>query len=122
MSNPRAYKVPVQEVPVSSAARTTNGNSAAVTNWRRGTGAQTRLTITANSGTAQTLNLFVEDSQDGSSWAVRDTYPAQTGNATVTRSLPNGMDKFQRFRWTITGTTPSFTFTAQFGAQDFVLT
>jgi hypothetical protein len=63
------------------------------------------------------MTVIIEDSPDGTTWTTRDTYPAQVGTATVTRALPLNMDVFQRVRWTISGTTPSFTFTVQFASS-----
>jgi hypothetical protein len=107
-------------VVVPSAARTTTGNSGALTGWNRN-GASSRLSITAVGGTPN-LVLTIEDSPDGSTWTTRDTYPAQTTTATVTRDLPNSMQQFQRVVWTITGGTPSLTFSVQFAASTALLT
>ena len=121
MARRRRYPAKGQEVVVPSAARTTTGSGTAVTGWARG-GASSQLKITAASGTTPNLVLRVQDSPDGTSWTTRDTFPAQTGTATVVRSLPEGMDRFQRCDWTITGTTPSFTFEVQFAASAPLLT
>ena len=121
---PRARRYPTlgQQVVVPSAARTTTGNSGAFGGWSRGDGgAQSRLAITAASGTPN-LVLTIEDSPDGTTWTVRDTYPAQTGTGTVTRALPVNMAPFQRVVWTITGGTPSMTFSVQFAAATAWLT
>jgi hypothetical protein len=116
MARRRYYRSKGQEVVVPSAARTTTGSGTAVTGWARG-GAFAKLDITAASGTTPNLVVRIQDSPDGTTWTTRDTFPAQTGTAAVTRSLPEGMDRFQRGDWTITGTTPSFTFSVQFAAS-----
>jgi hypothetical protein len=117
----RRRKVTGQQVVVASAARTTTGNSSAFQGWARlGSAAgtpQQRLSITAASGTTPNLVLTLQDSPDGSTWTTRDTFPAQTTTATVTRALPSGLDVYQRYAWTITGTTPSFTFSVQIAAS-----
>jgi hypothetical protein len=117
----RRRKVAGQQTVVASAARTTSGNTSAFQGWARlGSAAgspQQRLTITAASGTTPNLVLTLQDSPDGSSWTTRDTFPAQTTNAQVTRALPSGLDVWQRYAWTITGTTPSFTFNVQIAAS-----
>jgi hypothetical protein len=121
MPRPRRRSVKVQEVVVASAARTTTGNSGPFGGWSRGGGdPQSRLAITAVGGTPN-LVLTIEDSPDGTTWTVRDTYPAQTGIATVTRALPLNMAQFQRVLWTITGGTPSLTFSVQFASSTATL-
>jgi hypothetical protein len=121
MPRRRRHASTVQEVVVPSAARTTTGNGSTVSGWARGTDAQSRLTITAASGTTPSLTVVVQDSPDGSTWTTRDTYPAQTTTATVTRALPAGLNTYQRVSWTISGTTPSFTFSVQFASSTAVL-
>ena len=117
----RRKPVPGRTELVASAARTTNGNSSAVENWSRGASAtsapQVRLAITAASGTTPNLVLTVQDSPDNSSWTTRDTFPTQTTTATVTRALPSGLARYVRVAWTITGTTPSFTFSVQIASS-----
>jgi hypothetical protein len=121
MPRRRRHASTVQEVVVPSAARTTTGSGSTVSGWARGTDAQSRLTITAASGTTPSLTVVVQDSPDGSTWTTRDTYPAQTTTATVTRALPAGLNTYQRVGWTISGTTPSFTFSVQFASSTAVL-
>jgi hypothetical protein len=126
MPRRRAHKVPGQQTVVPSAARTATGNGDTLTGWHAGAVAysgaaapQSRLTISAGSGTS--LTVIVEDSPDGATWTTRDTYPAQTGVATVTRALPTTLAAFQRVRWTIVSPTPSFTFSVQFAASTALL-
>lgn len=121
MARRRRHGTKVQETVVASAARTTASNSGAFTGWARAVDAQARLTITASGGTSPQLVLTVQDSPDGSTWTTRDTFPTQTGTATVTRALPAGLDTYQRVAWTITGTTPSFTFSVQFASSTATL-
>lgn len=117
MPRRRTFTRTGQEEIVALLARTVSGSSRTVTNWALTPGSpQCRLTITAASGTTPSLTLTVEDSPDGSTWTVRDTFPAQTGAATVTRALPTTLVGLQRVTWAITGTTPSFTFKVDFSA------
>ena len=121
MPRRRRYPVEYQEVVVALAARATTGNSGSFGGWSRSGGdPQSRLSISAASGTPN-LVLTIEDSPDGTTWTVRDTYPAQTGIATVTRALPLNMAAFQRVVWTITGGTPSLTFSVQFASSTLTL-
>jgi hypothetical protein len=122
MPSRRRRKVAGQQTVVASAARTTTGNSGAFQGWARlGNAAgtpQQRLAITASGGTTQNLVLTLEDSPNGSTWTTRDTFPAQTGTATVTRALPAGLDVYQRYVWTITGGGgQTFTFSVQIAAS-----
>lgn len=116
MPHRRAYRQAGQQTIVSSAARTANGSSAAVTGWAR-QGAVAKVDVTAASGTSPTLTVVIEDSRDGVTWTVRDTFGVKTGVSNETRALPAGMDVFQRVSWTVGGTTPSFTFSVQFAAS-----
>jgi hypothetical protein len=117
MPRRRTFTRTGQQEIVPLAARTTNGQSDGITNWSAaavsGLTPQCRLTITAGSGTS--LTVVVEDSPDNSTWTVRDTFPAQTGVATVTRALPTTLVAFQRVRWTIVS--GNFTFSVQFAGS-----
>lgn len=118
MARRRTFTRTGQQEIAALLARTANGNSAPVTNWALTPGSpQCRLTITAASGTTPSMTLTVEDSSDGVTWTARDTFPAQTTTATVTRALPTTLAPLQRVAWAITGTTPSFTFKVDFAAS-----
>lgn len=121
----RRRKVVGQQTVVASAARTTSSNSGTITGWARNGNSvgspQARLSITAASGTSPQLVLTVQDSPDDVTYTTRDTFPTQTTTATVTRSLPSGLDRYQRVAWAITGTTPSFTFSVQFASSSETL-
>jgi hypothetical protein len=118
----RRKSVPGQEFVVPSALRTTNSNSGAFENWSRGGSAsqqpQVRLAITAAVAPTSFI-LTVQDSPNGTSWTTRDTFPTQTGSATVTRAMPAGLDRYVRVAWTMVGT--SFTFSVQFAASTDLL-
>lgn len=93
-----------QDTLVPSAARTTSGNGAVTAWWKgRPTATQTRLGVTAASGTSPQLTLFVEESPDQTKWTVRDTYPVQTTTGTVTRALP----RFRRSSHASAGQSPA---------------
>lgn len=106
----------VEEVVVASAARTTSSQTASLT----GFGAAQKLLlyrkVTAFSGTTPTLDVVVEDSLDaGATWRTIATFP-QKVNSTFAATdfqqvLPAALfADTLRVRWTIGGTTPSFTF------------
>jgi hypothetical protein len=98
-----------------SAARTTNGSSSVL--WTGGciTGIVIEVRVTAASGTTPQLNLFLEDTFDGTNWnqvATVNAAAITTTGATVKRINLRDFPCTDNLRvsWTITGTTPSFTF------------
>lgn len=98
---------------IASAARTTTGVSAGVA--INGIAPAVNLTIDCPtvSGTTPTLDLTVEWSPDGgTTWAVHDTadsFTQITAAKTVVKRFAVKAPMY-RVRWTIAGTTPSFTF------------
>lgn len=100
--------------PVASAARTANGDSG----WLDGEEYDAlilELAVTAVGGDAnETLDVVVEtaSSNAGANTRTIGTFAQRTqpqGATTLRLSAP-GVDKFWRVRWTVGGTTPSFTF------------
>ena len=97
---------------VASAARTVTGQSSAI-----GPTSDPRVSlfvnVSASSGTIPTLDLTIEWSQDaGTTWAVAqpaDSYTQITTTGTVVKQFTVKAPHY-RVKWTITGTTPSFTF------------
>lgn len=97
---------------VSSAARTTSGNSGAVGVFDPGSTVSLLVDVTAVSGTSPTLDLSVEWSHDGTTWAAgetADTFGQITAAKTTVKAFTAKGPKY-RIVWTIGGTTPSFTF------------
>jgi hypothetical protein len=79
-----------------------------------GTALSLLLNVTAASGTTPTLDVEVQWSNDGTVWASADpvdSFTQITGVKAVVKTFPPRA-AFYRLRWTIAGTTPSFTFTA----------
>lgn len=100
------------ELAVASAARTASGNSGPITG--AGKMAQVLLMVhcTAASGTSPTLDVSLEQSADGTSWAAitgsAATQLTAAGNRTA-GALATA--NYVRAVWTIGGTdTPTFTF------------
>jgi hypothetical protein len=118
---PRSRRKPqsFQQTIVASAARTTTGNGTGTANGYRAQVA--KLDVTAASGTTPSLTVTIQDSPDGSAWTTRDTFAAKTTTGTETRPLPRGLDTNIRAAWTISGTTPSFTFSVQVASHDAAL-
>ena len=101
---------------VTSAARTTTGNSAAIsTDYGNSTQLNLLINVTAASGTGPTLDLKVQWSADGTNWAdaepATDTFTQITTAKVVAKQFTVKAPNF-RILWTIAGTSPSFTFTA----------
>ena len=101
-----------------SAARTTTGTSTAVAlnvNSQVSPGGALLgllVNVTAASGTTPTLDLTVEWSSDGTNFVVGQPADALTQITTAVGAAKQFAIKapFYRVKWTIAGTTPSFTF------------
>lgn len=93
-----------------SLARTASGSAAAVTGLAVQTTLRVQLDVTAASGTSPSLSVVLEDTVDGTNWNTIGTFAAKTA---VGREVINVTTPFAgtvRATWTVTGTTPSFTF------------
>lgn len=93
-----------------SAARTTSGNSGGTGGWGPAKTIRAQLDVTAVSGTSPTLDVVIEDSIDGTNWNTIGTF---TQRVAVGREVINISTPFAervRARWTVGGTSPSFTF------------
>ena len=92
---------------VPSAARTASGDAPAQV---ADSEMRVQLNVTAVSGTTPTLNVVIEDTLDGVNWNTVGTFAQRTaaGREVINLTAPSAAQK--RVRWTIGGTTPSFTF------------
>lgn len=105
-----------EQVLHAGAAETTNGNSPAITvgDFTEGLLA---IDITAVSGASASAAFVLQTLIDGVWRAVPGvTIAAQTANGPVTVAVTDFGDKI-RLAWTLTGTTPSFTFASSFMAK-----
>lgn len=94
-----------------SEARATSDSGAAIDLGDRGT-LRLSLAVTARSGTKPSLHALVETSADGSTWRQLGSFTAvNDATGSERRSFP-GADRYVRLRWVISGTDPSFTFSA----------
>lgn len=101
---------------VPSAARTTTGNSGTSTALLPANVETVAIlvNVTAASGTTPSMTLAVQWSNDGIAWAAADppdTFTAMTAAGVVVKNF-TVRAALLRLAWTITGTTPSFTFSA----------
>jgi hypothetical protein len=72
-----------------------------------------KLDVTARSGTTPQLTVAIDESPNGSTgWVTRQTFTAMTNVGNQVGQIPR-VGPFARAAWTITGTTPSFTFSVQ---------
>lgn len=95
---------------VASSPRTTNGNSGPITGLGPARTLRAQLDVTAASGTTPNLVVLIEDTLDGTNWNTIGTFAAKTGAGREVINVTIPFSDQVRFTWTITGTTPSFTF------------
>ncbi len=99
------------------ATRTASGDSGLFWGYGPASTLRVQLNVTAASGTP-TLDVVIEDSVDmGATWNVIGTFAQKTGAG---REVINVLSPFAdriRARWTLGGTTPSFTFSVIAASQ-----
>jgi hypothetical protein len=70
-----------------------------------------QLAVTAASGTTPTLDVVIEDTLDGTNWNSVATFTQKTAAAVQAVDITSvAFSDRLRVRWTVGGTTPSFTF------------
>lgn len=105
------------ETPVAAAARTTSGDSGVLSGYWTASQLAVQLSVTAASGTSPTLNAVVEDTLDGANWFVIGTFAQRIAAGQELLRISTPFADRLRIRWTIAGTTPSFTFSVLVYAQ-----
>lgn len=100
-----------QAILAPGAARTTGGGGPAIHMKDRDT-LRLTLDVSAAAGTTPSLAVTLEHSSDGETWTTHSTFAAKTGVGSE-RKVFAGIDQWARVTWTITGTTPSFTFSVE---------
>jgi hypothetical protein len=95
---------------VASGARTTSSNSGVLSGFGDWSKFRAQLAVTAASGTTPTLDVVVEDSFDGTNWNTVATFTQKTAAGTQAVDVTGLFSDQLRVRWTVGGTTPSFTF------------
>ena len=94
-----------------SAARTASGDSGPQTGYEVTQALRAQLDVTAASGTTPTLNVVLEDSLDnGGTWNTIGTFAQRTAAGREVINVTTPFTDRVRARWTVGGTTPSFTF------------
>ena len=103
---------------VTSAARTASGNGSSIETGDRIEVRGLVLDVTAASGTSPSLTVNVQTSDDNTTWRTLQSFTAVTAAPANQHLSVGGLDRYLRFSWTITGTTPSFTFSVgQLGGE-----
>jgi hypothetical protein len=110
MTRTEVQPIAVTETPVASAARTTTGNSGILTNFGSFKTIRAQLDVTAASGTTPTLDVVIEDTLDGVNFNTIGTFTQRTSAGRQVIDITTPFSDSVRIRWTIGGTTPSFTF------------
>ncbi len=100
----------VTDVLVASAARTTSSTSAALSGYGASTTLRVQVDVTAASGTAPTLDVVIQDSLDGTTFNTIGTFAQKTAASREVINITVPFSETLRVSWTVTGTTPSFTF------------
>lgn len=98
------------ETLVASVARTASGDSGLLPGWGVASTLRVQLDVTAAAGTTPTLDVILEDTLDGVNWNVVGTFTQRTAAGRQVINVPAPFADRLRVRWTIGGTTPSFTF------------
>lgn len=106
-----------REQPVASAARTASSDSGVLAGLGPAKTIRAQLNVSAASGTTPTLDVVIEDSVDGgATWNTIGSFAQKTAAGREVINITNAFGELVRVRWTIGGTTPSFTF-----AVDWIL-
>jgi hypothetical protein len=121
MPRRRTYPKTFQTYLATSAARTTSGNGSAISTGLEAAQVA-KLDVTAASGTTPSLTVVIEESANGSTgWSTKASFTARTTTGSQIIALPRLNHAFLRATWTISGTTPSFTFSVQASNSDSAL-
>lgn len=95
---------------MASAARTANGNGTASVGFAGYPRLRVQLDVTAASGTTPTLDVVLEDTIDGTNYNTIATFTQKVAAGRQVVDVTTPFADTLRARWTIAGTTPSFTF------------
>ena len=100
-------------------AETATGNGTSQDNGGASSnGGVAHLHLTAVTGSSPTNTVLVEHSTNNSTWATLVTFTALAGATTSERKTVSGtVNRYVRARWTIGGTTPSYTFAVAFARR-----
>lgn len=94
---------------VASTTQTASGDSGPLRVGAQGP-LRLELAVSAAAGTTPSMTAVVEDTLDGTNWNVLGTFTAVTAAGAQVLNIAEPFTDQLRVRWTISGTTPSFTF------------
>lgn len=103
-----------EQALAASAARTVSGDSGAFNGYGPASTLRLQLDVTAGTGT---LDVVIEDTLDGTAWNTIATFSQKTAVAREVINITIPFADRIRARWTIGGTTPSFTFSVLVASQ-----
>lgn len=113
-----AYSYPgAEQVALGSTVQTASGQTAALPGYLLAKTLRAQLAITAVSGTSPTLNVVIEDTLDGTNWNQVAAFTQATAVGAQVINVTTPFCDRLRIRWTIAGTTPSFTFEVRWAAE-----
>ena len=101
------------DVLVPSAPVTATGNSGPLNGYGPAKVIRAQLEVTAVSGTTPTLDVVIEDTLDGVNWNVIGTFTQATVATRQVLNIATSFAETIRVRYTVGGTTPSFTFSVR---------
>lgn len=109
-----------EELLVASAARTANGTAVSGEDFGSINRVRAQLDVTAVSGTTPSMTVVIESTLDGTNWDALGTFTAKTAVAREVITINPWIGRQLRARWTVSGTTPSFTFSVRIqGERDY---
>lgn len=100
----------ITDTLVASAARTTSGNTNTLTGYGPTKILRAQLDVTAASGVGATLDVVIEDTLDGTNYNTIGTFAQRTAAGRQVIDITSPFSDQLRVRWTLGGTTPSFSF------------
>lgn len=80
-------------------------------------GGVAHLHVTSVSGTSPTLDVKVQESSDGSTWADLATFGQQTSAGSERVEVSGTVERHLRAMWTVGGTSPEFEFAVAFARR-----
>lgn len=106
-----------EERIVASAARTASGNGGVLAGYGPARQLRAQLDVTAAGGVSPTLDVVIEDTLDGTTWNTVGTFGPKTAAGREVINITTPFADRLRARWTVGGTTPSFTFSVDLIAE-----
>lgn len=82
-----------------------------------GNGGVGHLHVVAADGTSPTADVVIQHSADGSTWVDLVTFTQATGRTAERKAVSGTVEQFLRAKWTLGGTSPSFTFVVAFARR-----